>query len=73
MPYIKKTIYISEEANDWLSRQGNQSDAVDKLILAEINKNNEFVTREEVIKLIQEYVKEEVKEPNVNDIFKKYR
>jgi hypothetical protein len=61
MDTIKKTIYISPEANSWLINHGNQSDVIDKLILEKIENekymSRQYVSKDEVFKIIEDYIK----------------
>lgn len=60
MANVKKTIYISCEAEEWLSKQVNQSAVIDKLILEQIERENStcnYVCKSEVKQIIEEYIK----------------
>jgi hypothetical protein len=61
MDTIKKTIYISPEANAWLINHGNQSDVIDKLILEKVESekhlSRQFVSKDDVFTIIEEYLK----------------
>lgn len=53
---VKKGIYILDNrALDWLEKQGNQSKYITDLILSDIN--DKGITRDEVIKIIEEKLK----------------